>query len=93
MLEIWHRLVTTINLFATKILANLTKAFQYFIYSIYTCTCTCTCMYDYVFCKRTNPLRMQHRNHILYLVEEFRTVILVGETGSGKTTQVRSSIA
>ena len=35
------------------------------------------------------PLHMQHRNHILYLVEKFRTVILVGETGSGKTTQVR----
>ena len=34
-------------------------------------------------------LHMQHRNHILYLVEKFRTVILVGETGSGKTTQVR----
>ena len=29
-----------------------------------------------------------NRNHILYLVENYRTVILVGETGCGKTTQV-----
>jgi len=30
----------------------------------------------------------QYRNHILYLVERYRTVVIVGETGSGKTTQV-----
>eukprot|EP00731_Ephydatia_muelleri_P027081 Em0018g1181a len=29
-----------------------------------------------------------HRAHILYLVEKFRTVVIVGETGSGKTTQL-----
>ena len=32
----------------------------------------------------------QYRNQILYLVESFQTVIIVGETGSGKTTQVIS---
>ena len=47
-------------------------------------------MYDNLYIlQETNPLHMQHRNHILYLVEKFRTVVLVGETGSGKTTQVR----
>ncbi|XP_065064224.1 probable ATP-dependent RNA helicase DHX35 [Rhopilema esculentum] len=30
----------------------------------------------------------KYRNHILYLIEKFQTVVLVGETGSGKTTQV-----
>ncbi|KAJ1675460.1 hypothetical protein EV182_001219 [Spiromyces aspiralis] len=30
----------------------------------------------------------KHRRAILYAVEKFRTVIIVGETGSGKTTQV-----
>ncbi|KAK2152383.1 hypothetical protein LSH36_330g06039 [Paralvinella palmiformis] len=30
----------------------------------------------------------RHRNHILYLVEKFRTVVVVGETGCGKTTQI-----
>ncbi|XP_047439691.1 probable ATP-dependent RNA helicase DHX35 [Mugil cephalus] len=30
----------------------------------------------------------KHRNNILYLVESFQTVIIVGETGCGKTTQI-----
>ncbi len=30
----------------------------------------------------------QHRNHILYLVENFQTVVIVGETGCGKSTQI-----
>ena len=29
-----------------------------------------------------------HRTHILYLVEKFKTVIIIGETGSGKSTQI-----
>lgn len=28
------------------------------------------------------------RNHILYLVEKFQTTIVIGETGSGKSTQI-----
>jgi ATP-dependent RNA helicase DDX35 len=31
-----------------------------------------------------------NRKHILYLLEHYRTLILVGETGCGKTTQVNS---
>ncbi len=30
----------------------------------------------------------KHRNHILYLVENYQTVIIVGETGCGKSTQI-----
>ena len=30
----------------------------------------------------------KHRNAILYLVENHATTIVVGETGSGKTTQI-----
>lgn len=30
----------------------------------------------------------QHRNEILYLLERYRTLVIVGETGSGKTTQI-----
>jgi len=30
----------------------------------------------------------RYRNHILYLVENYRTVIIVGETGCGKSTQI-----
>uniref|UniRef100_A0A9J8C556 Probable ATP-dependent RNA helicase DHX35 n=1 Tax=Cyprinus carpio carpio TaxID=630221 RepID=A0A9J8C556_CYPCA len=30
----------------------------------------------------------KHRNNILYLVESFQTVVIVGETGSGKSTQI-----
>uniref|UniRef100_A0A6Q2YUB5 RNA helicase n=1 Tax=Esox lucius TaxID=8010 RepID=A0A6Q2YUB5_ESOLU len=30
----------------------------------------------------------KHRNNILYLVENYQTVIIVGETGCGKTTQI-----
>ncbi|XP_013394602.1 probable ATP-dependent RNA helicase DHX35 [Lingula anatina] len=30
----------------------------------------------------------QHRTNILYLVESYQTVIVVGETGSGKSTQI-----
>ena len=35
-----------------------------------------------------NFVSFQYRNHILYLIENFQTLVLVGETGSGKTTQV-----
>ena len=31
---------------------------------------------------------LQHRNEILYLLEHYQTLVIVGETGSGKTTQV-----
>ena len=31
---------------------------------------------------------MQNRNHIIYMCEKYRTVIVVGETGCGKSTQV-----
>ncbi|VDK20676.1 unnamed protein product [Anisakis simplex] len=30
----------------------------------------------------------KNRNHILYLLEKYRTVIIVGETGCGKSTQI-----
>eukprot|EP00112_Aurelia_sp_Birch-Aquarium-sp1_P003315 Seg1370.10_Seg1370.9 transcript_id=Seg1370.10_Seg1370.9/GoldUCD/mRNA.D3Y31 product="putative ATP-dependent RNA helicase DHX35" protein_id=Seg1370.10_Seg1370.9/GoldUCD/D3Y31 len=30
----------------------------------------------------------KYRNHILYLLEKYQTVVLVGETGSGKSTQI-----
>jgi len=30
----------------------------------------------------------RYRNHILYLVEKYRTVVIVGETGCGKSTQI-----
>ena len=30
----------------------------------------------------------QFRNHILWLVENYKTVVLVGETGCGKSTQI-----
>jgi len=30
----------------------------------------------------------RYRNHILYLVENYRTVVVVGETGCGKSTQI-----
>uniref|UniRef100_A0A673HAT1 Probable ATP-dependent RNA helicase DHX35 n=1 Tax=Sinocyclocheilus rhinocerous TaxID=307959 RepID=A0A673HAT1_9TELE len=30
----------------------------------------------------------KHRNNILYLLESFQTVVIVGETGSGKSTQI-----
>uniref|UniRef100_A0A8C5CLJ4 DEAH-box helicase 35 n=1 Tax=Gadus morhua TaxID=8049 RepID=A0A8C5CLJ4_GADMO len=30
----------------------------------------------------------KHRNNVLYLVESYQTVIIVGETGCGKTTQI-----
>ncbi|XP_071488369.1 probable ATP-dependent RNA helicase DHX35 [Diadema antillarum] len=30
----------------------------------------------------------KHRNHILYLLEKYRTLVVVGETGSGKSTQL-----
>lgn len=29
-----------------------------------------------------------NRNHILYLLEKFQTLILIGETGCGKSTQI-----
>lgn len=30
----------------------------------------------------------QYRNHIIYLVEKYHVVVIVGETGCGKTTQI-----
>ncbi|XP_062897219.1 probable ATP-dependent RNA helicase DHX35 [Mobula hypostoma] len=30
----------------------------------------------------------KHRNHILYLVENYQTLVIVGETGCGKSTQI-----
>lgn len=30
----------------------------------------------------------QYRNHILYLLEKYQSLILIGETGCGKSTQV-----
>ncbi|ESO82671.1 hypothetical protein LOTGIDRAFT_211312 [Lottia gigantea] len=30
----------------------------------------------------------QHRNNILHLVEKFQTVVIIGETGCGKSTQI-----
>ncbi|XP_065827461.1 probable ATP-dependent RNA helicase DHX35 [Oscarella lobularis] len=30
----------------------------------------------------------KHKNHILYLVEKYQTVVIVGETGCGKSTQI-----
>ncbi|KAK0043117.1 ATP-dependent RNA helicase DHX35 [Biomphalaria pfeifferi] len=30
----------------------------------------------------------QYRNHILYLVEKYQTLIIIGETGCGKSTQI-----
>ncbi|XP_030831683.1 probable ATP-dependent RNA helicase DHX35 [Strongylocentrotus purpuratus] len=30
----------------------------------------------------------KHRNHILYLLERYQTLVVVGETGSGKSTQI-----
>ncbi|GBP82217.1 Probable ATP-dependent RNA helicase DHX35 [Eumeta japonica] len=33
----------------------------------------------------------QYRNHILYLLENHQTLVLVGETGSGKSTQIPQS--
>jgi len=35
----------------------------------------------------------QYKKHILYLVETYRTVIIVGETGSGKSTQIPQYLA
>ncbi|XP_077283685.1 putative ATP-dependent RNA helicase DHX35 [Arctopsyche grandis] len=37
--------------------------------------------------RRKLPI-FQYRNHILYLLEKFQTLVLVGETGSGKSTQL-----
>lgn len=30
----------------------------------------------------------QYRNHILYLLEKYQSLVLIGETGCGKSTQV-----
>lgn len=41
---------------------------------------------------KTRPIRRlpiyQHRSEILYLLENHATTVIVGETGSGKTTQI-----
>uniref|UniRef100_A0A2K5RCA2 DEAH-box helicase 35 n=1 Tax=Cebus imitator TaxID=2715852 RepID=A0A2K5RCA2_CEBIM len=33
------------------------------------------------------------RNHILYLIENYQTVVIVGETGCGKSTQIPQYLA
>lgn len=33
-------------------------------------------------------LLFQYRNHILYLVDRYQTVVVIGETGCGKSTQI-----
>ena len=30
----------------------------------------------------------KHREHILYLLEHYQTLVIIGETGCGKTTQI-----
>lgn len=37
--------------------------------------------------RRTLPI-YRHRNSVLFALQKYRTVVIVGETGSGKTTQV-----
>lgn len=37
--------------------------------------------------RRKLPI-FNNRNHILYLLEKYQTLILVGETGCGKSTQI-----
>ena len=37
--------------------------------------------------RRKLPI-FQYRNHILWLIENYKTVVLVGETGCGKSTQI-----
>ncbi len=39
-------------------------------------------------CSSFSNCFLQHRNHILYLLEKFQTVVIVGETGCGKSTQI-----
>lgn len=48
--------------------------------------CVCVFGWRVLTCCSLRPV--QHRNNILYLVESFQTVIIVGETGCGKTTQL-----
>lgn len=49
-------------------------------------------MLAFFFC--SNPVLVpkcyvfQLRNHILYLVESYQTLVIVGETGCGKSTQI-----
>ncbi|XP_042561269.1 probable ATP-dependent RNA helicase DHX35, partial [Clupea harengus] len=38
--------------------------------------------------QRQNLPVFKHRNNILYLLESYQTVIIVGETGCGKSTQI-----
>ena len=42
-------------------------------------------MYGHLQC---TVLLFQLRNHILYLIENYQTVVIVGETGCGKSTQL-----
>ena len=42
-------------------------------------------MYVYLQCL---VIFFQLRNHILYLIENYQTVVIVGETGCGKSTQI-----
>lgn len=61
--------------------------------------CSLLCMYRYIMLLLSMPFcwtakiypklfPFQHRNHILYLVESYQTVVIVGETGCGKSTQI-----
>ncbi|CAF1574248.1 unnamed protein product, partial [Adineta ricciae] len=37
--------------------------------------------------RRNLPIA-NYRTHILYLLEKYRTIIIIGQTGSGKSTQI-----
>ncbi|KAJ8776112.1 hypothetical protein J1605_015838 [Eschrichtius robustus] len=47
-------------------------------------------MYVYLQCL---VIFFQLRNHILYLIENYQTVVIVGETGCGKSTQIPQYLA
>lgn len=47
---------------------------------------SCCHIFEHIFLLLTSNL--QHRNNILYMVESFQTVVILGETGSGKSTQI-----
>lgn len=40
------------------------------------------------FCSNNFSTILQYRNQILYLAEKYQTVIIIGETGCGKSTQI-----
>lgn len=35
----------------------------------------------------------KYKNHILYLLEKNRVLVLIGETGCGKSTQIRKNLS